>query len=320
MIGNNGSLASGPESSTVAYLPSSALSANGTAKKPRKKGALVTNAEIRVNWKTLQNGSFPAFPAIFGAIDTFSRLAALDASCGVGEDTIISVTLRSVEAIADSLHSLLLAGKKLQLDQKKHLETLNILLRFVLSRGIPLLPLSPIVKRKRKRPGDVNDRRSPEAPIHCFLEILQGRIFIPAITGIFNLSNVYLTHLLSPKTEPTNNASSIEVQPHAAQESYYCNDAPTDLRQDILALLRGTLHLLSASLPSVSGLAKPYWITAMSNLRISLMLATISELDRIIFDPPSVLAPSHQGNVDELRDDSNIAKDGMLITLSRTMT
>ncbi|KAM6497851.1 hypothetical protein JOM56_005799 [Amanita muscaria] len=299
---------------TAGHPPSLALS-TGRDKKSRKKSTVVKDQGDNkvekcycLDLRALQNKAPSTLSTVFGTIDAFSQLVSLDMHSGLRQDTVTSTTLRSVEVIADSLHYVLMS-KSTRLEHKQRVETLNSLLQYVLAHGIPLLyPVSMARKRKRKR--DAGDEQYQGEPIHRLLEILRGRIFIPAIAGIYHLSYCYLSSLLCPKAG-TDDVGKIDT----FQKCGHFQDAPADIRRCILLFLQDNIHLLFSSISSVVTGDKSSQKTLLFNFRTSLILATIQELDTAVFNRSSEFKsssfhPKCRDNHSLARPRFEIAEDG----------
>ncbi|KAF8624856.1 hypothetical protein AX15_005735 [Amanita polypyramis BW_CC] len=233
-------------------------------------------------------------------MDAFSRLLSLDVSA-LPQNLTISITLRSVEAIADYLDFLLLSNKAHGLHHKKRLEALNSCLHYVLTHGVPLVVrFSKTSKRKRKR--DTDDLEPQENPIDRFLELLRSRIFNHIVTTISYLSEVYLTRLLFPNAS----ISHVTEVKHPGEQHDKPQTTPNDLRAGIVYIFESSVYLLCASLSSVTGVAKQSYATKLSTLCTSLMLSTSYELDKAIFRS-SIALPldALDGNYSSIQGSSN---------------
>jgi hypothetical protein len=256
---------------------------SGKSKKARKKVA----SDLHVGeWGTdiapclqyAQNDDRPAMAILFPAMDAFSRLLSLEASA-VPQSLFVSTTYRSVKAVADSLDSLLLFATAHKND-KKQLEILNVTFQYVLEHGVPrLVHFSKTSKRKRKR--DAKDSGSQKDPLDRFFALLQSRIFTRIIASTCRLSETYLTNLLS--NADASHVAKTNNDARASKATDKFNEAPGDLRAGVMRLFETGAHLLFADPPSFCGISDRTFATKLSALHASLVLETVSELEKVIF-------------------------------------
>lgn len=259
-------------------------------KKSRKKVA--SNLHIG-EWETdiaprlehAQNDDLPAMAMLFPAMDAFSRLLSLGTSA-VPRNLFVSTAYRSVEAVADSLDSLLLSTT-VHKNPKKQVELLNVVFQYVLAHGVPrLVQFSKTSKRKRKR----DTMESQEDFLDHFFALLQSRIFSRIITSTCRLSKSYLVNLLLSNADASHVTKTNDV--HATNKF---KEAPGDLRAGVMRLFETGAHLLFADPSSVAEITDQFFATKLSALHASLILETVSELEKVIFGNPvhaSAVPPS----------------------------
>lgn len=271
----------------VPAVGSTGSNSGSDLKKVQKKVA--SNAHIVAPClEYTQNDDRPAMAIIFPAMDTFSRLLSLGTSA-VPRSLFVSTAYRSVEAVADSMDSLL-SSTTAHKNPMKQMEVLNTVFQYVLAHGVPrLVHFSKTSKRKRKR--DTTDPASQEDFLDRFFALLQSRIFSRIITSTCRLSKSHLDNLLLSNADASHVTKTNDV--HATNKF---KEAPGDLRAGVMRLFETGAHLLFADPPSVAGITDRFFATKLSALQASLVLETVSELEKVIFGNPvdaSAVPPSN---------------------------
>ncbi|KAF8640836.1 hypothetical protein AX17_000485 [Amanita inopinata Kibby_2008] len=308
LVANCDSLASGINVTTLNKSldnPSSSSSASVTEKnkKTKRKPPLVlanneqqpkkpTRLDLRTVVQECSNGAssdenFLAQTSLrtylLPSMDAFLQLLSLDNLSNVPQDLIISTTVRSAEAIANSLCSLLEPDKARLPRDRKHLETLNIMMQHLIVHGLPLLV--PLSRPNHKRKRGVDDLAPQRDPAGSFIALLRNRVFICVISAMVPLSNSYLTSVLLHKSDACKGKGE-EGQARRTQSSaeykQFQESLPIDLRIDVLAFFQANARLLFTNSSLDMGTTNQTWASKLSTLRDSLILATIREIDRVI--------------------------------------
>ncbi|KAG6841546.1 hypothetical protein C0991_009911 [Blastosporella zonata] len=192
--------------------------------------------------------------SLFSAIDDFIRLTSLPQ---VKLDLLISVTLRTVEALAEQINNILCFPSPCAPTEPNTLERLGFILHHVLAMSLPSLEqlLAHAVE-----------------PIIALLDKTTRLVLIPVIHTFQVRSETYLGSLF---LSLSGGATPGILKLHGPHQTLH-----TDIRINMLDLFRKIFWFLDGRLQSCSTLQRHSLVS--HTFRASLILETIREIDRVL--------------------------------------
>lgn len=220
--------------------------------------------------------TFPEPESLFSALNDVLLLTSLS---DVEPTLLLSVVLRTVEAIAKILDRIVVRqAAKLSTDIDI-LETLSILVHHVLHGVLPLL-VSFSQHLTRQPASSICDLQEP---IMVLLERLTTLIFNRLIRAFGPLSETYLNALfLPPAASATTNT--ITLTDTRRKPSIH-QSFPVDIRAAVLSLFQNIFSLIDGQLHVLNDI--PKLVVVVHTLRASLILETIRELDHLLIPVPA---------------------------------
>ncbi|GLB36631.1 hypothetical protein LshimejAT787_0309190 [Lyophyllum shimeji] len=210
--------------------------------------------------------------SLFSGVDSFLRLTSLP---DVASDLLLSVTLRTIEAAAQSLRSVITPPTRNVTSDLDTLESLGRAVHQVLSVTLPLLA-SPT-------------RGSLELAI-SLLDRTTSLVLYPLIRAFSARSETFLSSLFlchpASTSATTPVATAATLKPPVARPE----PLPVDVRPDMLSLFRMIFCCLDGQTESLPMLAKPSM--ASHTLRASLILETVREIDKLLSTAPRICTSS----------------------------
>ncbi|KAF5377274.1 hypothetical protein D9615_006441 [Tricholomella constricta] len=206
--------------------------------------------------------------SLFSALDNFLRLTSLPA---VELDLLLSVSLRTVDAVARELDNIL--NPPNAFSNPHTLEYLELALYHVLAVVVPLLAPLPSAAQDSAK------------PIVTLLDRTTTLVLQPLIHAFSFRSEMYLSSLFLPVPGgigvATSSSTAGSVKPPGAPHEIL----QVDIRTNMLSLFRTIFCFLDSQLQSFSSLAKPSLVS--HTLRATLILETVREIDRLLPAAPA---------------------------------
>lgn len=212
------------------------------------------------------------------------------------------MTIRTIEAIANTLKPIILRLTPNVPSEVDTLKTLNVLLYHVLDVVIPCLTTSDALPPRTSTLGSTSSGIDLEGHVNTLLERTSVLILNPLIRSFTTLSQTYLDavfiHSAAGNATIPTSAGSTKPPGHKSGKPVAASGLPSDVRGDALSLFRVVFRALNTQLQCRIKQA-PNLYLSLHTLRASLILEAIREFKRISSPVPvSRPSPAPAGNTD----------------------
>lgn len=249
--------------------------------------------------------NFPTTLTILGADSILSPLNSVLQLTSLPDPhpaLLLSVTIRTIEAIANTLKPMILRLTPNVPSEVDTLKTLNVLLYHVLDVVIPCLTPSEALPLRTSTLGSTSSGIDLEGHVDTLLERISALILIPLIHSFATLSHTYLDavfiHSAAGNATTPTSAGSAKPPGHKSGKPVAASGLPSDVRGDALSLFRVVFRVLNTQLQCRIQQA-PNLYLSLHTLRASLILEAIREFERISSPVPvSRPSPAPAGNTD----------------------